>query len=99
MSHSAGQNVAGLQGVQIIRLAHPLRLGTRQPVKGLPVLVGVQPLDHKTGGTAYTGQYGDIPHGTALGTIGALGKGHHGLHPAKLKPKLALGIKRQRGSW
>ena len=95
MGHGAGQDIAGLQGVQIVGLAHLLRQRAGEPVEGLTVLVGVQRFDHKAGGTAHPRQHRNVPHGAVCGTIGALGKGHHGSHPADLEPQLALGIKGQ----
>ena len=97
MGHRAGQDIAGLQGVQIVGLAHPLRLSTGKPVHRLSGLVGVQRLNDKAGGAAYPGQYGNVPHGAVLSAVGALGKGHHGLHSAQLKPQLTLDVKGQSG--
>ena len=34
-----------------------------------------------------------IPHGTGFGTVRALGKGHHCLYAAQLKPQLPPGVK------
>ena len=96
MGHGAGQDIPGLQSVQIVGLAHPLRLRAGKPVHGLAVLAGVQPFHHKAGGAAHPGQHGDIPHSAGFGTVGALGKGHHGFDPADLEPQLTLGVKGQR---
>ena len=75
MGHGAGQDIAGLQSVQIVGLAHLLRQRAGEPVEGLTVLVGVQRLDHKAGGAAHPRQHRNVPHGAVCGTIGALGKG------------------------
>ena len=93
VGHGTGQDIPGRKGVQILRLAQPLRLGAGKPVAGRAVLVRVQPLDDKTGGASHPGQHRNIPHGTGFGTVCALGKGHHRLYAAQLKPQLPPGVK------
>ena len=93
MGHDAGQDVAGLELVEVFGLAHPLCFGAGEAVDRLTGLVGVHPLDDKAGGAAHPRQHRNVPHGAALSPIGTLAKGHHGLYPAQVEPELALGVK------
>ena len=98
MGNGAGQDVAGDQGVQVLCLAHPLGLGPGEQVVRLAVLIGLQSLNDKTGGPPHPRQHGNVPHGTALGPVGALGKGHNGFDAAQLKAELSARVKGQRGA-
>ena len=93
MGHSAGQDIAGHQPVEVVRFAHPLCLGTGKPVEGLAAGVGVQCLDDKAGRAAHPGQDSDISDRTGLSSVGALGEGHDRLDAAQLEPELTLGVK------
>ena len=62
VGHDAGQDVAGLELVEVFGLTHPLGLGAGEAVDSLSVFVGVDALDDKAGGPAYPRQYGDVPY-------------------------------------
>ena len=95
VGHGAGEDIAGLERVEVIGLAHPLCFGAGEAVDRLTGLVGVHPLDDKAGGPPDPRQDRNVPHAAGLGSVGTLFKGHHGPQPAKLKPQLAGGIERQ----
>ena len=98
MGHDAGQDVAGLELVEVFGLAHPLGLGPGEPVEGLSVFVGVDALNDEAGGATHPRQHGDVPHAAGVGPVGALSEGHHGPAAAQLEPKLTLGVEGQSGA-
>ena len=95
VGHGAGQDVAGAEGVEVVCLAHPLRLGAGEPIAGLAGLIGVQFFDDETGGPTHPREHGNVPHTARLGSVGTLLKGHHGPHPAQFEPQLAGRVERQ----
>ena len=96
MGHDAGQDVAGLELVEVFGLAHPLGFGAGEAVDSLSVFVGVDALDDKAGGPAYPRQYGDVPYAASVGPVGALPEGHYSPAAAQLEPELTLGVEGQR---
>ena len=98
MGHGARQDIAGRQGVEILRLAHPLGLSPGEPVERLAALIGIQRFNDKTGGAAHPCQHGNIPHRAVFRSVGTLGKGHHRFGAAQLKAELPLGIKGEGGA-
>ncbi len=96
VGHDAGQDVAGLELVEVFGLAHPLGFSAGEAVDSLSVFVGVDALDDKAGGPAYPRQYGDVPYAAGVGPVGALPEGHYSPAAAQLEPELTLGVEGQR---
>ena len=96
MGHDAGQDVAGLELVEVFSLTHPLGFSAGEAVDSLSVFVGVDALDDKAGGPTYPRQYGDVPYAAGVGPVGALPEGHYSPAAAQLEPELTLGVEGQR---
>ena len=96
MGHDTGQDVAGLELVEVFGLAHPLGLGPGEPVEGLSVFVGVDALNDEAGGATHPRQYGDVPYTAGVGSVGTLPEGHYSPAAAQLEPELTLGVEGQR---